>query len=61
MSVVISKVRVLSADWFATDCLSPLGELEQHYSANYKLNVAKSGEEHVFYSASGATARSRLL
>jgi len=35
--------------------------LEQHYSANYKLNVAKSGEEHVFYSASGATARSRLL
>ena len=36
-------------------------ELEQHYSANYTLNVAKSGEEHVFYSASGATARSRLI
>jgi 2-polyprenyl-3-methyl-5-hydroxy-6-metoxy-1,4-benzoquinol methylase len=36
-------------------------ELEQHYSANYALNIAKSGEEHVFYSASGATARSQLL
>jgi len=36
-------------------------ELEQHYSANYTLNVAKSGEEHFFYSASGAMARSRLL
>ena len=36
-------------------------ELEEHYSANYTLNVAKSGEEHLFYSASGATARSRLL
>jgi 2-polyprenyl-3-methyl-5-hydroxy-6-metoxy-1,4-benzoquinol methylase len=36
-------------------------ELEQHYSANYTLNVAKSGEEHFFYSTSGAMARSRLL
>ncbi|MGP0021553.1 MAG: class I SAM-dependent methyltransferase [Candidatus Sulfotelmatobacter sp.] len=36
-------------------------ELEQHYSANYTLNVAQSGEEHFFYSASGAMARSRLL
>ena len=36
-------------------------ELEQHYSANYTLNVAKSGEEHFFYSARGAMARSRLL
>ncbi len=37
------------------------GDLEQHYSASYTLNVAKSGEEHVFYAANGATARSRLL
>jgi 2-polyprenyl-3-methyl-5-hydroxy-6-metoxy-1,4-benzoquinol methylase len=36
-------------------------ELERHYSANYTLNVAQSGEEHFFYSASGAMARSRLL
>ena len=36
-------------------------DLERHYSDSYTLNVAKSGEEHVFYSVGGATPRSRLL
>lgn len=35
--------------------------LEQHYSTNYRLNTPKSGEEHLFYSAAGVTARSRLI
>ena len=57
----LKKVQCASCGLVRDGLPFAASELEQHYSANYTLNVAQSGEEHFFYSASGAMARSRLL
>jgi len=57
----LKKIQCAECGLVRDGLLFAASELEQHYSANYTLNVARSGEEHFFYSASGAMARSRLL
>ena len=36
-------------------------DLKEHYGNSYQLNTNESGEEHVFYTASGPVPRSQLI
>lgn len=36
-------------------------DLQQHYGNSYQLNTNESGEEHIFYTASGPVPRSQLI